>query len=57
MINLTSPHGISDDCDITFMITMIVKQRKLECIEYMNKRDELYDVPTFYTKFLKYDPS
>jgi hypothetical protein len=23
----------------------------------MNKRDKLYDVPTNYTKFLKYDPS
>jgi hypothetical protein len=23
----------------------------------MNKGDELYDVPTYSTKFLKYDPS
>jgi hypothetical protein len=36
---------------------MIIKQRKIECIEYTNKGDDLYDVPTYYKKFLKYDPS
>ncbi len=55
-ITLTSPHGRWDDCDISFMITMITKQRRLEYIECMNKRDELYDVSSCYMKFLKYDP-
>jgi hypothetical protein len=26
-------------------------------IQCSNKNDELYDVSTYYTKFLKYDPS
>jgi hypothetical protein len=52
-----SPHGRCDDYDITFIITMTVKQKRFECIKCMNKRDELYDVPTRCTKFLKYDPS
>jgi hypothetical protein len=56
-INLTSSHGKLDDCDITFIITMIIKQRKIECIKGMNKKDELYDIVTYYMKFLKYDPS
>jgi len=56
-ITLTNPHDRWDDCDITFMIMMIVKQRRFKCIECMNKNDELYDVPTCCTKFLKYDPS
>jgi len=34
-----------------------VKQKRLKCIECTNKRDELYDVSTYCTKFLKYDPS
>jgi hypothetical protein len=42
--------------DITFTITMVVKQGKLKCIECMNKSDEFHDVSTCYTKFLKYDP-
>jgi len=46
-----------DDCDITFTITMTIKQRRFECIKCTNKRDELYDVLTYCTKFLKYDPS
>jgi len=50
------PHGRLDDYDIIFIITMIVKQRIFKCIECMNKMNELYDVPTYYTKFLKYDP-
>jgi hypothetical protein len=49
-----SPHGKWDDYDITFTIMMNIKQRRLDCIECTNKRDELYDVPTYYTKFLKY---
>jgi hypothetical protein len=40
-----------DDCDITFTITMIVKQRRVECMECTNKGDELYDVPTYIMKF------
>jgi hypothetical protein len=51
-----NPHGRWDDCEITFTITMIVKQKRLECIECTNKGDELYDVPTYCMKFLKYDP-
>jgi len=57
MITLPSPHGRWDDCDITFIITMTIKQRRLECTKCMNKGDELYDVPTYYMKFLEYDPS
>jgi hypothetical protein len=48
-------HGKWDDYDITFMTTMTIKQGKFKCIKYIkyiNKRDELFDVPTFYTKFL-----
>jgi hypothetical protein len=52
-----NPHNKWDDYDITFTITMTIKQRRLKCIECMNKGDELYDVPICYTKFLKYDPS
>jgi hypothetical protein len=33
-----------------------VQQGRLKCIECTNKRDELYDVSTYSTKFLKYDP-
>jgi hypothetical protein len=49
-------HGEWDDYDIAFMIMMIIKYGTLKCIECTNKGDELYDVPTCYTKFLKYDP-
>ncbi len=38
-ITLTKPHDKWDDYDITFTITMIVKQEKLKCIECTNKRD------------------
>jgi hypothetical protein len=54
-ITLANPHGRWDDCEITFTITMTIKQRKLEYIKCTNKENELYDVPTYYTKFLKYD--
>jgi hypothetical protein len=50
-------HGFSwqmDDCDITFMITMIAKQKGFICIECMNKKDELYNVPTLQQKVLLY---
>jgi hypothetical protein len=30
-------HGKWDDCDITFMITMTLKQKGLKCIKCMNK--------------------
>ncbi len=56
-ITLTSPHGKWDDCDITVTITMTIKQKKLKYIKCTNKMDELYDVPTYCMKFLKYDPS
>jgi hypothetical protein len=56
-ITLTNPHDKWGDYDITFVIMMIVKQKIFKCIECMNKRDELYDVFTWCTKFLKYDPS
>jgi hypothetical protein len=36
---------------------MIIKQGRLKCITCTNKGDELYDVPIYYTKFLKYDYS
>jgi len=39
------------------MITMTIKQGRFKCIECINKGDELYNVPTYCTKFLKYDPS
>jgi hypothetical protein len=38
------------------MIMIIIKQRWFKCIKCMNKGDELYDIPTCCTKFLKYDP-
>jgi hypothetical protein len=50
-------HGRGDDYDIVFMIMMAVKQGRFKCIECMNKKYELHDVSTYYTKFLKYDPS
>jgi len=39
------------------MITMTIKHGKFKCTKCMNKRDELYDVPIYCTKFLKYDYS
>jgi len=45
-----------DDYDITFIITMTIKQKRFEYIECTNKGDELYDAPTCYMKFFKYDP-
>jgi hypothetical protein len=56
MITLTGFHGKWDDYDISFMITMNVKHERFKHIEHMNKRDELYDVSTYNTIFLKYDP-
>jgi hypothetical protein len=50
-------HGKWNAHDFAFTITVIIKQGKLKCIKYTNKRDELYDVPTYYKKFLKYDSS
>jgi hypothetical protein len=49
-----SLHGRWDVYDIVIMVIVIIKQGRFKC---MNKRDKLYDVPTFYTIFLKYDPS
>jgi hypothetical protein len=37
-ITLMGSHDKWDDCDIAFMIMMIVKQRRFKCIEWMNKR-------------------
>jgi hypothetical protein len=48
-------HGRWDDCDFAFMIMVNIKQGRLKCIKCTNNGDELYDVPTCYTKFLKYD--
>jgi hypothetical protein len=45
-----------DDYDIAFTIKMIIKHRRFECIEWMNKMYELRDVPTNCTKPFKYDP-
>jgi hypothetical protein len=56
-ITLTSHHGGWYDYDITFTITMTVKQMKFKCIKCTNKGDELYYVPICYMKFLKYDHS
>jgi hypothetical protein len=50
-------HGRWDDYDITFIVMMITKQGKFKCIECMNNKDKLYDVPTYSMKNLKYDPS
>jgi hypothetical protein len=55
-INLMGFHGKWDDYDIAFTIIMTVKQGRLKCIKCMNKKDELYDVPSCSMKFLKYDP-
>jgi hypothetical protein len=51
------PHGIWDDYNIAFTIIMIVKQRKLKCIECTYKGDDLYDAAICCTKFFEYDPS
>jgi hypothetical protein len=56
MITLMNSHGRWDDHDITIMIMVIVKQGRFKCIKCTNKGDKLYDVPTYCTKFLKYDP-
>jgi hypothetical protein len=50
-------HDRWDDYDIAFMVTMIIKQRKIKCIECMNNKDKLYDVPIYSMKILKYDLS
>jgi len=50
-----SSHGRWDDYDIIIMIIVTIKQGRFKCIKCMNKGDKLYDVPTFYMKFLKYD--
>jgi hypothetical protein len=50
---LASAHGRGDDYEIAFTIIMTIKQGKLKCIECTNKRDELHDVSTYCTKFLK----
>jgi hypothetical protein len=55
-ITLMVSHGRCDDYNIAFIIIMIVKQGRFECIEYMDKGDELYVVFTSCTKFFKYDP-
>jgi len=45
--HLGGSQGRRDDYDIiTFMITMVVKQRKFKCIECTNKGDELHDLST-----------
>jgi hypothetical protein len=49
-------YGVSDDHDIAIMVIVTIKQGIFKCIKCTNKRDELYDVPTYSTKFLKYDP-
>jgi hypothetical protein len=41
---------------IVFMIMVTIKHGRLKCIKCTNLGDELYDVPTCCTKFLKYDP-
>jgi hypothetical protein len=48
-------HGKGDDYDIAFTVMMVVKQGRFKCIKCMNKGDELHDVSTCCTKFLKYD--
>jgi hypothetical protein len=50
-------HGRWDDCDIAFTIIVTIKHGRFKCIKYMNIKDELYNVPTCCTKFLKYDSS
>jgi hypothetical protein len=49
-------YGVWDDHDIAIMVIITIKQRIFKCIKCTNKRDELYDVPTYSKKFLKYDP-
>jgi len=45
--HLNGSHGIRDDYDIiTFMIPMVVKQRRFKCIECTNKKNELHDLST-----------
>jgi len=56
MITLMGSHGRWDDYDIAFTITMTIKHGKHKMHKCMNNGDKLYDVPTYCTKFLKYDP-
>jgi hypothetical protein len=49
-------HGRRDDYDIAFTIIITLKEGKLKCIKCINKGDDLYNVFTYCTKFLKYDP-
>jgi hypothetical protein len=50
-------HNKWDDWDIAIIIIVTVEHKKFKCIEYMNKKDKLYEVYIWYTKFLKYDLS
>jgi len=45
-------HGRWDDCDLAFMIMMIIKWGKFKCIKCVNKGDEFDDVPTCCTMTL-----
>ncbi len=56
-ITLMGSQGRYVDYDIAFIITMSAKQGRFKCMKCTNKRDAMYDVFTYYTKFLKYDPS
>jgi hypothetical protein len=53
-ITLTGFHDIWDDYDIAFMIIVTIKQGRLKC---MNKKNELYDVPFYKMKNLKFGSS
>jgi hypothetical protein len=49
-------HDKWDHYDIAFIITMTIKQERFKCIEWVNKKDELYGIFTYCMKFLNYDP-
>jgi len=50
-ITLTGSHDRWDDCNITFMIMVIIKQKWLKNIKCMNKTGELYDVSSTAQRF------
>jgi hypothetical protein len=55
MVPLLKDHLDEFIVNMAFMIMVIIKQEKVKCIECINKQNEMYNVSTCCTKFLKYD--
>jgi hypothetical protein len=48
-------NGWWDHSDIIFVVWMAIKYKKFKCVKWVNKMNELNDVPTYNTKFLEHD--